>query len=131
MATRERRNIMPLDQTYYYLRALQEREEKPSLFKLCSSIATVDAAITPVFTEETPSYQRLSRRAWAQVRATLFDWLIRSFPGYMVVYEGDSMQPVDAGERWPESGMVEFYPERARRREDSYACPLEDLYEDI
>lgn len=124
MAKLERRNNMALDDAYHYLRGLEERRERPSLHKLCSAIATLDRALEPFAGE--PVTTNLSTDIWAQVRDGLFNQLVAYFPGGFNVTcdDGTLLEP---GSPWPESGQLEFYPDRTSRKSDSYTARLERL----
>lgn len=127
MATQERRHFMALDDAYDYCRLLEMKVEMPILYKLCSALRTVDAAEQTAREGGAYGTQGLSVRAWSQVRDKLFDLLLRSFPGYFVVYGPDGQVPVEPGQEWPQYGRVEFFPNQARRRDDSYSADLDRL----
>lgn len=128
MTNRDRRGNMALDDAYIYCRRLEYRQEKPELYTVCSALHTVDAAIATASIEEgKPVGPRISVDAWLRIRNNLFNFLITSFPGYFLLYKDADASPLEAGSEWPEQGMLEFFPERSRRREDSYICDLEDM----
>ncbi|HEY9784947.1 MAG TPA: hypothetical protein V6D17_06050 [Candidatus Obscuribacterales bacterium] len=117
MANLERRSSMTLDEVSYYWRRLREANDRPGLHKVCDSIRTLDIAF-----EGCASYlsHHLSSDAWSKLRDDYFDILISSFPGYFLIYSEGSNTPLDAGAPWTESGIIEFYPERANRKSDVY-----------
>jgi hypothetical protein len=128
MTNRERRAGMALDEVYNYCRDLETREERPEMFKLCAAIRTVDAAIeTAGEARHHPIGPPISLEAWQRIRNSLFDFLVTSFPGYFLVYRDFEASPLEPGSQWPEEGLLEFFPEQGRRREDSYFCELGDL----
>lgn len=128
MSHRERRANMALDDAYEYCRLLETCNEKPELFCLCSAISTVDAALESS-AEDTlqPLGPKISLEAWTRIRNSLFNFLITMFPGYFMVYKDSDATPVEPGDEWPDHGLIEFLPERSRRREDSYFCELDSL----
>ena len=130
MATQERRNFMALDEAYHYCRSLESRAEKPVLYKLCAALRTVDSAVAAISDGTGYGTQGLSLRAWTDVRDALYNLVITSFPGYFMVYRDDHAAPIEPGQEWPENGILEFYPERGRRRDDSYKSSLEHLLPD-
>jgi len=125
MATRDRRTFMALDDAYYLSREIEAGQEHPQLYRLCASIATVDAGLASVSTGQ--GHYPISARAWSQVRNTLYNYLVTHYGGYFVIYPENALSPLEPGSPWPDSGLVEFYPERGRRRDDSYTATLEDL----
>lgn len=127
MATRDRRNFMSLDQVYNYCRALEAGAEKPVLYKILSSLQTVDAALVSARGESRPWAPPISPEVWSQVRDTLFNILIASFPGYFLVYKADDVSPLEPAGQWPDKGVVEFFPDFARRREDGCRAYLTHL----
>ena len=128
MATQERRNFMALDEAYHYCRSLESQAEKPVLYKLCAALRTVDSAVAAISEGSGYGTQGLSLRAWTEVRDTLFNQVLTSFAGYFLVYGDYDADPIEPGQPWPERGTLEFYPERGRRRDDSYKSQLEHLF---
>jgi hypothetical protein len=122
----QRRHFMALDEVYEYFQTLQLNAAKPSLYKICSALRTLDKAIDSSWQEpliNTP----LSIDAWSAVRDKLFDLLISSFPGYFVIFADGQDMPLTAGQPWPNEGRLEFYPQLGQRREDSYHAWLERI----
>src|SRR5437660_1322708 len=126
MGRYERRNFMALDDAYNYCRRLESKQDKPSLYKICSSLRTLEKAFELAEGQPT-SWNRISCDAWSQVRDSLYDNLVVSFPGYFVVYAANAMTPCEPGSPWPDEGKIYFYPERARRKEDAYVSSLSRL----
>lgn len=133
MAKGERRKCMPLDEAYFYCRRLELKLERPSLFKVCNALRTVDLALEPQseLAERAGHSAGISRQAWSQVRDQLFKVLITSFPGYFLVYAGDSTEALDPGQEWPESGYIEFYPEKILRRFETYRCQISRIEQPV
>lgn len=129
MAKNERRKTMPLDEVYVYFRRLELKLERPSLFKVCNAIKTMDLALeSDEETSSTAGHTRhLSPDAWSKIRDQLFHILITNFSGYFLVYPKDQYSAVDSGGHWPESGYIEFYPEKILRRFETYRADFEDL----
>lgn len=118
---------MPLDEAYYYCRRLELKLERPALFRVCNAIKTIDFAIE---SESVPGARNLSLEAWSQIRQSLFSTLLKSFPGYFLLYEEGQFSPLESGQHWPERGHIEFYPEKILRRFETYKAPLDSLDED-
>ncbi|MBI4533763.1 MAG: hypothetical protein HY711_07425, partial [Candidatus Melainabacteria bacterium] len=101
MATSDRRNFMSLDEAYRYCCLLETKAEKPDLFKMLSSLKTVDAALRSASGQPTSWVPPISPEAWSQVRDTLFNLLITSFSGFFLIYAQDDTHPLEAGAKWP------------------------------
>ena len=128
MASLERRRKLTLDEVNIYWHKLKEGTERANLHKLCNAIRTIDLALA----EDSPALcRRLTAKGWSRIRDDCFDYLISSFPGHFIVYDGESTTPVEPGVDWPESGMLEFYPEGVKRREDAYQSQLERIHKDV
>ncbi len=128
MTQHERRLSMALDDAYHYCRRLEAREENPELFHLMAALHTVDAALQSAEEGQEPRLgPRISCEAWSRVRDSLYDFLVTSTPGYFLVYANDDATPCEAGNQWPDKGLLEFYPESGRRREDRFTSNLDNL----
>jgi hypothetical protein len=124
MAQHERRNSVALDDAYFYCRQLEAKTERPTLFKVCNAIRTLDLALEAH--AEGPAPVTLTTEAWQRVRDSLFDILVSNFSGSFIVYPtSDSALP--DGSTWPETGILEFYPERTGRKNDSYTGAIERM----
>ncbi|MBY0357000.1 MAG: hypothetical protein K2W82_03280 [Candidatus Obscuribacterales bacterium] len=99
--------------------------ERPALFRICNAIRTIDFAIGSGIEESQTAF--LSREVWSQIRNQLFRLLLTSFPGYFLVYDENSSEPLDAGSAWPENGRIEFYPEKILRRFETYKADFEQI----
>lgn len=128
MASTERRRKLTLDEVNIYWHKLKEGTERANLHKLCNAIRTIDLALA----EDSPALcRRLTAKGWSRIRDDCFDYLISSFPGHFIVYDGESTTPVEPGVDWPKTGMLEFYPEGVKRREDAYQSQLERIHKDV
>jgi hypothetical protein len=128
MGSLERRRKLTLDEVNMYWHKLKEGGETADLHKLCNAIRTIDMALA----ETSPALcRRLSAKGWSRIRDDCFDYLISSFPGHFIVYDRNSGAPVDVGLEWPKTGMLEFYPENVKRREDAYQAQLENIHPDV
>jgi hypothetical protein len=128
MGSLERRRKLTLDEVNMYWRKLKQGAEHADLHKLCNAIRTIDMALA----ETSPALcRRLSAKGWSRIRDDCFDYLISSFPGHFIVYDGSNPSPVEAGSEWPKTGMLEFYPENVKRREDAYQAQLEKIHPDV
>jgi len=112
MAKNERRRSMPLDEAYFYCRRLELRLERPALFKVCNAIRTVDLALATEGDFHQAMSSNISPEAWSRVRDQLFKALITSFSGYFLVYAEGHTEALEQGDKWPEEGTIEFYPEK-------------------
>lgn len=129
MGKHERRRGIPLDEAYFYCRRLELKLERPALFKLCNAIRTIDLALSAEGCSEelqtSPSH--ISIEAWSRIRDQLFKTLITSFPGYFLIYQSGSNEPLGADAEWPDSGFIEFYPERILRRFENYRANFSQI----
>lgn len=120
---------MPLDEAYFYCRRLELKLERPALFKVCNALRTVDLALSPdgSDTEHSVVSAHISAEAWSRIRDQLFKILLTSFPGYFLVYEEGNSEPCEPGNSWPQSGFLEFYPEKILRRFETYSSRFERI----
>lgn len=128
MAKYERRNSVALDDAYFYCRHL-ERGARPSLYKVCNAISTLDLALTNNV-EERPSVH-ICNEAWSRIRDSLFNILVSSFAGYFIVYAEGEAFPLEPGTDWPRRGTLEFYPSDSQRKRDSYTANLDKISEQV
>jgi hypothetical protein len=121
MATSDRRRKLTISEINEYWRRLNRGTEQPDVHQLCNAIRVLDLALA-----ETNSAlcRRLSVQAWTRIRNDCFDTLITSFAGYFLVYREDSLDPLEPSEKWPNAGRIEFYPEKANRRDDAVSADL-------
>ncbi len=124
----ERRNAIALDDAYFYCRQLETGGQKPDLFKLCNAIRTLDYALNEH--DESPLPMTLCVEAWSRVRTGLFNILVSSFAGYVFVYDQFETL-VEPGAEWPESGLIEFFPDRMNRTNEGYRARFEQLDRDV
>ncbi len=128
MASSERRRKLTLDEVNIYWHKLKEGNERANLHKLCNAIRTIDMALA----EDSPALcRRLTAKGWSRIRDDCFDYLISSFPGHFIIYDGINKTTIDAATDWPDHGILEFYPEGVNRREDAYQAPLERIHNDV
>lgn len=126
MSKNERRNSMPVDEVYIYFRRLELKLERPSLFKVCNAIRTIDLALETDSESNNPA-KHLSTEAWSKIRDQMFHILLTNFAGYFLVYESGNFNALESGAKWPESGHIEFYPEKILRRFETYDAKIENL----
>ena len=124
MSSPERRNSIALDEAYFYCRELQSGRTQPNLYKVCNAIGTLDLALENPHIGATPV--TLTKEAWQKIRDDLFDILVSSFGGYFMVYATTSEASSDESQ-WPATGILEFYPENAGRKNDSYSGAIERM----
>lgn len=124
MTQHERRNSLALDDAYFYCRQLEAKTARPSLFKVCNAIRTLDLALENH--EASPAPVTLTGEAWQRVRDTFFDILVSSFSGSFFVYPTTDSGLLE-GNDWPETGILEFYPDNTGRKADSYSGLIERM----
>ncbi|HNB20808.1 MAG TPA: hypothetical protein PKZ32_00210 [Candidatus Melainabacteria bacterium] len=125
MTGSERRNTMTLEDISAYWRHLRSTGDLPNLHRVLESIKTIDTAFAGAASVLS---HHLSADAWCHLRDDLYNLLIASFPGYFLIYEEGNEIPMDSAAPWPNSGIVEFYPEQANRRSDVYRAELRRLH---
>ena len=125
MATHERRRKLTIEEVNIYWRALKEAAETPDLQRLCNAIRTLDLALTE---SDSALHNRLTSNVWSRERDDCFDFLFSSFPGYFVVYAEGTNTPLESESNWPESGMIEFYPQMVKRRDDAFRADIKHIH---
>jgi hypothetical protein len=125
MTKLERRNAVALDDAYFYCRILETKSERPTLYKVCNAIRTLDLALA--MHDEPPMPLNICAEAWSRVRDSLFNILISSFQGNFFVYTDEDSGPVDQDSPRPEQGYVTFYPAKSNRKNDSYTSRTERI----
>lgn len=115
----DRRQSMPLDAAYFYLRHLELNLQSPDLFKVCNSIKTIDIVLGDRAYWDT-TMGKFSDVAWSKVREKLFQILLVNFPGRLIVYAEHSTERVTPGSDWPKAGFVVFYPDKLSRPREFY-----------
>ncbi len=125
MSNHERRRFVALDDAFEYLRQLETGSEKPQIYVLTNAIRTLDLALSGHHVDS-PVPLTLCIEAWTRVRDALFNILVSSFAGRFEVYdhEGAAVEP---GNEWPDRGSFRFYPNKIRRRDDSFSTDLQRL----
>ncbi len=122
MAIDERRKKQSLDDCYRYYRGLEETG-KPDLYKLIKCIQTVFA----VLKLPADGHFKLTKPLWRRIHKALFDTLITSFPGYVIVSDEDNMN-VKPDSPFPEEGSITFYPDRCKRADDNFQTEIKSIY---
>jgi len=119
----DRRERAALDESYRYCRGLEKSSEQPELYRLARCLKTMSAALGAA---DNGNF-KLTRQLWRRVQQALFDKLITSFPGYLLVYgeDGGSLQPKS---EFPDEGLVEFHPNGCRRTDDIFQMEIKHLY---
>ena len=115
----ERRQSMPLDASYFYLRHLESNLQSPQLFKICNSINTIDVVLNEKANWDS-TMSKLSRSAWAKVREQLFQILITKFSGRFLVFCHDSEYALAPKSPWQNDGHIEFHPDNLTRTGEFY-----------
>ena len=124
MARLDRRDKLALDEAYRYYRALDKNGERPDLYRLVKCFKTVTVALQV----SGDSHQfKLTRQLWRRIQQAMFDKLITSFPGYVIV-TGESGEQVKSKEHFPDEGAVEFHPDGCRRADDLFQMEVKHLY---
>lgn len=118
----ERRKKQSLDDSYRYYRGL-EQAGHPDLYKLVKSLQTV----TAVLRFPANGHFKLSKPLWRRIWKALFDTLITSFPGHVIVVDEDD-NGVQPDLPFPEEGWITFYPDGCKRADDHFQTEIKDLY---
>ena len=123
MSRMDRRDKLALDESYRYYRLLDQHIESPDLYRLAHCLKVVSAALSIADN----GHFKLTRQLWRRIQQAMFDKMITSFPGHLVVMgvEGEHVPPKT---KFPEEGYVEFYPERCRRADDVFRMEIKHLY---
>ena len=85
MADNDRRKREALDESFRYYREIDEHAKNPDLFKVVNSLKTVSTALNA----KSNSHYKLTKQLWKRIGKALFDTLITSFPGYLMVADED------------------------------------------
>lgn len=125
MATADRRRKGSVNESYAYLRELEDGNSQPELFKLIKALQAVCAALR-LSDSEGDSDAGISGRMWRCVYRALFDTLITSFPGYVILSNENGEIQMPRSE-FPEDGYLEFRPDQCKRTHDEFRMPLRDL----
>ncbi len=119
----DRREKLALDESYRYYRDLDRGENAPELYKLVKCFKTVSAALKVADGD----HFKLTKQLWRRMQQALFDRLITSFPGYVLVTDEGGNQIMPKTD-FPDGGMVEFHPEGCRRADDVFRMEIKHLY---
>jgi len=119
----DRRERLALDESYRYYRALEKDGLNPDLYQLVKCFKTVTAALGAADNGQF----KLTRQLWRRIQQALFDKLVTTYPGYLMV-SGEDGQAVSGKEGFPEEGMVEFHPDGCRRADDIFRMEIKHLY---
>lgn len=119
----DRREKSALDESYRYCRNLEKNVEEPELYRLARCLKTMAAALNG---SENGDF-KLTRQLWRRVQQSLFDKMITTFSGYVLVSDenGQSVQPKA---NFPEDGLIEFHPTGCRRADDIFQMEIKHLY---
>lgn len=124
MARLDRRERLALDEAYRYYRTLDKNGEQPELYRLVKCFKTVTTALGVA---DGGHQFRLTRQLWRRIQQAMFDKLLTSFPGYVIV-TAEGRGQVKPKDRFPEDGIVEFHPEGCRRADDLFQMEIKHLY---
>lgn len=125
MSNHERRRFVALDDAFEYLRILESKSERPQIYVLTNAVRTLDLALSGHH-EDSLMQPTLCVESWSRVRDGLFNILISSFEGRYEIYDPEGTL-VEPSSEWPEAGTIRFYPNKIRRRDDSYTTDLKRL----
>ncbi len=123
MAKADRRDKKALDESYKYYRHLDQNHSPPELYRLANTLKTLTKSL--LLAED--GQLKLTRQLWKRVQQALFDKLITSFPGYVLVSNEDGEQ-VSPKHPFPDEGMVEFHPDGCKRADDIFRMEIKHLY---
>lgn len=124
MARLDRREKLALDEAYRYYRTVDKNGDYPDLYRLVKAFKTVTAALGVA---DHGHEFKLTRQLWRRIQQSMFDKLLTSFPGYVIV-TGEDGQQLKPRDRFPEEGVVEFHPDGCRRADDIFQMEIKHLY---
>ncbi len=119
----DRRQKLALDESYHYYITLDKNGDAPNLYKLAKCFKTVTYALKIADGNQF----KLTKQLWKRIHQALFDKLITSFPGYVLVVDENGKQ-IMPKEQFPDCGSVEFHPEGCRRTDDIFQMEIKHLY---
>lgn len=119
----ERRRRTALDEVYRYYKDIDENRRPLELYQLLKCLNTVNLALA--FSDN--GEFKLTRQLWRRLHQALFDKLITSFAGHVVIYDS-GWQEVKSGSAFPEEGIIEFCPDECRRADDVIQFDIARLY---
>lgn len=119
----DRREKLALNESYRYYRSLEKNGDVPDLYGLAQAFKNVSAGLKAA---DNGNF-KLTKQLWKRMHQALFDKLITTFPGYVVVTdaEGNQIAPKSA---MPDEGTVEYHPEHCRRADDIFRMEIKHLY---
>lgn len=123
MARVDRREKLALDESYRYYRELEKAGAQPDLYRLVHCFKTVSAALNIA---DNGNF-KLTRQLWKRIHQALFDKLVTSFPGYLMVVDENGRQ-LEPKSKFPEDGWVEYHPDGCRRKDDIFRLEIKHLY---
>lgn len=123
MATMDRREKLALDEAYSYYLALDKGEAQPELYRVVRCFKTVTSALSM----SNGHHFKLTRQLWKRIQQALFDRLITSFPGYVMMTDADG-EPAESRVDMPEEGIIEFHPDNCRRKDDIFRMDIKHMY---
>lgn len=123
MARSDRRDKVALDQAYsYYKNAVAEETSNIDLRSLVNSLKTVSFALRG---SQVHNF-KLTTRLWLRIEQALFDKLLTTFAGYLVVLRADG-SALEAPSDLPADGTIQFHPEGLKRMDDVIRMPIQDI----
>ncbi len=123
MGRTERRQRTALDEAYRYYNRMESGEEPLDIYKLNKAVRTLAFALAFCDSGEF----KLTRQLWKRLHQALFDKLISNFPGRIALLD-ETRAPLEIRSPLPDSGYIEFYPDRCRRADDVNEIELARLY---
>ncbi len=118
----DRRQKLALDEAYNLYRQIIKNEKQADLYQIAHCLTTLNEALK----YNDCSQFKLTKRLWQRIFESLCDFLITSFPVYLVIYDedGDVQQPLKP---LTEPAMVEIHTEGLRRKSDIFTLELDRL----
>jgi len=118
----DRRQKLALDEAYKLYRQIIKREKQADLYQIAHCLTTLNEALT----YNDCSQFKLTKRLWQRIFDSLCDFLITSFPVYLVIYDeyGEvqkALKPIT------EPARVEIHTEGLRRKTDIFTVELDHL----
>jgi hypothetical protein len=119
----DRREKLALDEAYKLFRLINRDEQIADTFQLVRCLKTISNALNSAHTGQL----QITVRLWQRIQQALFDKLITSVPGYIVVYDADG-RTLATRAPIPEDAIIELHPEGLKRSDDAFQMAFEHLH---
>jgi len=119
----DRREKLALDEAYKLFRHINRDEQVADTYKLVHCLKTISNALKSAHKGQL----QITIRLWQRIHQALFDKLITSVPGYIVVYDADG-RTLATRAPIPEDAVIELHPEGLKRSDDAFQMSFEQLH---